>query len=793
MDLDIGTFVEAFVTNPAFVRKVSIVTGLTQDALKSLTPEEVREGFAEFDTDCSGTLSYDEFVKGLVRLREANKLCKEEAELADAENMLEVTAQRAAEVWFGEGQAALEALTAADMQTGELDLQAFIEALSDPDIQQKISSATKLPAAFFAPENMSAMAMLNLFKDIDVDGNGTVSFQEWVHALVRIRIDTYNEEKAEKMQEEEALNEVMKHAEEALEHGDEDWSGEFDLGEFVNAFKSNPKFLRKVSLATDVPVDEFKLLQSEDIAELFLALDTDCSGTVSFEEFVKGLVKIRLERQVEKKEQEDAEEEAAMDEAVLDAVDAFQDADFGFNGELDLQQFMEAMSQPHIVEKVASATHISPAWFAALDVNQLVDMFKDIDTDSSGTVSFNEWVTALIKARQTTYQEEKLQQQMLEQEKAAVLKMAEEALDEGDDDWSGEFSLAEFMKAFRVNPRFLRKVSLATDVPVDEYRSLADEDLADLFQALDTDFSGTVSFDEFVKGLVEIRVSRRLEKEEQAAEEEQEAIDNAAMDAIDAFAQADLGLTGELDLQGFVKAMKDTSILEKVSEATKLPVDYFLSMNEDQILEIFQQIDTDGSGTVDFNEWVSALVKTRQATYQQEKLEQAEALDAVLKDAEAAIDEADEDWSGEFELDEFVKAFKTNQKFLIKVAHATGVPAAEYQKLQEADIVDLFTALDTDFSGTVSFKEFVTGLAEIRMANEAGELTIELPAQEVKDVVSRCSAVCGESLKTDDFKKIMMKLDGGKWTDRRIEALIASAPCNADGSISLGTLIDFVF
>merc|ERR1719502_2517433 len=100
-------------------------------------------------------------------------------------------------------------------------------------------------------------------------------------------------------------------------------------------------------------------------------------------------------------------------------------------------------------------------------------------------------------------------------------------------------------------------------------------------------------------------------------------------------------MSGDLDLQGFKKAMKDEAVLEKVSVATKVSIDYFKSMDESQIEEVFNQIDTDGSGSVDFTEWVTALVKTRHAQYLEEKAAQQEAMNAVMKDAEAALDEAD--------------------------------------------------------------------------------------------------------------------------------------------------------
>lgn len=53
-------------------------------------------------------------------------------------------------------------------------------------------------------------------------------------------------------------------------------------------------------------------------------------------------------------------------------------------------------------------------------------------------------------------------------------------------------------------------------------------------------------------------------------------------------------------------------------------------------------MDFDASGTVSFNEWVAALVKTRQDVYLNEKAQQDRAVEMVVEDAMAAMDEAQE-------------------------------------------------------------------------------------------------------------------------------------------------------
>ena len=53
-------------------------------------------------------------------------------------------------------------------------------------------------------------------------------------------------------------------------------------------------------------------------------------------------------------------------------------------------------------------------------------------------------------------------------------------------------------------------------------------------------------------------------------------------------------------------------------------------------------MDFDANGSVSFNEWVAALVRTRQDVYLSEKAQQDRAVELVVQDAMAAMDEAQE-------------------------------------------------------------------------------------------------------------------------------------------------------
>lgn len=88
------------------------------------------------------------------------------------------------------------------------------------------------------------------------------------------------------------------------------------------------------------------------------------------------------------------------------------------------------------------------------------------------------------------------------------------------------------------------------------------------------------------------------------------------MVAAEAFEAADLTLQGELNLETFLEALTDPRVAEKVSQATCVPVDWFLSLSADEIVELFRDIDADANGSITFSEWVTGLLRVRKANYE---------------------------------------------------------------------------------------------------------------------------------------------------------------------------------
>merc|ERR1719331_2549533 len=104
-------------------------------------------------------------------------------------------------------------------------------------------------------------------------------------------------------------------------------------------------------------------------------------------------------------EKEVARAEAAAEQADLQtAVDkvaaAFAESSLTPEGELKLADFLKCLSDDAIVSKVAEATKMPKSALLGLTEFQLASLFHHIDTDASGTVSFEEWVAALIGIRE---------------------------------------------------------------------------------------------------------------------------------------------------------------------------------------------------------------------------------------------------------------------------------------------------------------------------------------------------------------------------------------------------------
>jgi len=467
-------------------------------------------------------------------------------------------------------------------------------------------------------------------------------------------------------------------------------------------------------------------LDGSQLEAFFDQIDTDMSGTISFNEWVSALVQMRKNMH-----QEEKEEAAVMDEAINAAVDAFDDAAdaFAMGGELTFDDFWEAMGDDIVCQKIASATHIPPEFFQGLDKDQVWGFFQQIDTDMSGTVSFDEWVQAMVQMRQATYQEEKEDAAILQEAEAA----AANAFDAADFGMDGELTFHAFITAMR-DEDVIQRISGATHVPVDVLRKLTKEEIQGFFASVDTDMSGTIDFSEWMQALVAMRETTLAEEKEMtaaAAAEEEADLQDAVAKVAAAFADSSLTPDGELTMAEFLKCLGEDKIVSKVAEATKMPKSALLGLTEFQLASLFHHIDTDQSGSVSFQEWVVALINIRDAQKENLRAEQEAHADEGAAFAEWAFDGDDGMLTQELKYDEFLDKFKNDQNFLMKVAMATLIDYHELKSLNVMELSELFVALDTDCSGTIDFDEFVNGIVQIRINN------VETEKQKAEDMEAK--------------------------------------------------------
>jgi Ca2+-binding EF-hand superfamily protein len=187
--------------------------------------------------------------------------------------------------------------------------------------------------------------------------------------------------------------------------------------DFIKEFRTNEKLLQKVSLSTGLAISDLSGLQDADLIKWFEDMDTDCSGTLSFDEFVEGIMKVREEQ----------------------------------------------MSSDQRTAKVALFQKGRKTLLAGLKDGSLERVVGEMEK----------------------------QKAMIAAELDAFEKM--------------DLKVAEFIKEFRNNEKLLQKVSLSTGLATSDLSNLQDVDLIRWFQDMDTDGSGTLSFDEFVEGIMKVR------------------------------------------------------------------------------------------------------------------------------------------------------------------------------------------------------------------------------------------------------------------------------------------------
>lgn len=150
-----------------------------------------------------------------------------------------------------------------------------------------------------------------------------------------------------------------------------------------------------------------------------------------------------------------------------------------------------------------------------------------------------------------------------------------------------------------------------------------------------------------------------------------------------------------------------------------MPVDELTPQRLKELKELFNEIDEDGSGSIDTQELIKLMQRAGH------KVDEAEAKDM--------IDQFDEDGSGEIEFIEFVDMMKQH----------------EVEPVTEADLSELFKDLDTDGGGTICKTELSVFMRQL-MDDED-----EFNDDDVDALMGEVDEDGSGEMDFDEFRKLM--------------------------------------
>ncbi|KDO29066.1 hypothetical protein SPRG_06121 [Saprolegnia parasitica CBS 223.65] len=429
-----------------------------------------------------------------------------------------------------------------------------------------------------------------------------------------------------------------------------------------------------------------------DVPSIFRHLDASGDGTLSYVEFETALAQLSFQVS-----------DRPMFETFCKQLDADGD------GSISYMEFITSMglvlqAQDALVSILQQILQRTVA--NNIDVG---DLFHHVDTDGSGTVSYDE-LRALIREMDVNTQ---LSDALLQ-----------ELIGRIDKDKSGTIEVAEFM-AF---------VGLAYDPAVTVQRRLeriltkaaaAGVSVADAFRQFDKDHSGSVTPKEFQAALASLqcpisdgdlkRVMRKLDGDGDGSVSYKELLffcfgdQSAAIVASPIEAQLkvlfDAAAAKGLDLlQCFAHFDKDGSNHVSASEfASALTELGFDGLEHDVIAAIVTHLDKDGDGQIALNEFVALATPRTQRTMRENNRPHRRLRTMLTKAMASGID--------------VHGAFAH-----FDVAHTGAVSYADFEtalrqlggthKWSAADMADILSHLDADKSQTISLHEFGTFLGK---------------------------------------------------------------------------------
>lgn len=613
--------------------------------LLGITPKDataVATLFDKMDANHDNYISFAEFMAGMARL--ADEVKKE------AEEKLAV-AFKARQSHFRK----LYDLMPKGGGTGGVPLVDFLAAIK--------KNADKLGMLV---EETGTLNETNLFKKLDKDGNGLVTFDEFFSAMCDLE-DTVAKDKADKLAE--AFKKRRKEFRRLFDDMDADKSGSLSMIELSRGIKRQAGLLGLA--ASDVSnLKDF---------EVFKRLDKDGNGQVSWEEFETGMQ--MLQDEAAKKN------ETKLAEGFIKEQDRFQrmfrQLDSNGDGEISTQEFTAGVAK--------SAEFMELIGADGKKGLETIKIFTAIDKDTSGKISWPEFKAAMVE-RATKAEREK------REKVAEAFKQDEEkfrmAFLRFDTSRDGLVSIEEFKTGLKTKQgnEFLKLLNY------DGLKTLAS---MEIFTRADKSGDGKLSWDEFKGTMLELADQAKRDREAELAK----AFTEREQDFVDVFSVFDRDRDGTVTVQEFVRGINSYPEFSKVlglGGATAL-----------KDMPVLRRAFADRVGKLTYNEFRDALrdVQDSARTERQGRL-----VDVFLKEREELEKEfkrLDLNRDGLVSQQEFLLGVKGNKTLVDLLG-----PGAE---LAFKDL-SFWAAGDTDKDARLTWEEFNNAMLDLADATAADRI-----------------------------------------------------------------------
>lgn len=440
----------------------------------------------------------------------------------------------------------------------------------------------------------SGVGVSGLFERIDADKSGEVDHQEFRSVLAEIGLKFDNE----------AINQLMLHM-------DKDQSGSIQYNEFGPMMQD---FMDKESSKGSAVLSSLcrRLKRcNQKVEELFGQLDTDHSGLISLHEFHTALATLGL---------------CVSREA---AARALKEMDPNDDGSLSKQEVLQNIIEFQRKRRVFAYSVLGRVTEYIERTNASVArLFSKLDSDSSGNLDVLELQEALRKMR-VDLNEVEVGEIMDELDFHADGNQADTDSGSGGDDSNQVVSLQ-----FQLT-QFLDKLEL-----FQKQQTIDTEKCAELFKQFDSDNSGFLEKEE-VKQLAEhLGLAEQIAKDDtfvqrmiEDIESTREKEDDGEQDS-EAHQESDGKVSYEELLPWFLQIGRSY-----LPQREYIVAEDMENLSREQLRTLFEQLDADRSGCINFDEaWSGA-----HATW------------ALLDKANcaSAFDAADDDGSGEIDFSEF--------------------------------------------------------------------------------------------------------------------------------------------